>query len=436
MAIYEGKWRCTFCSVVNRGRDLNCVGCGVRRGEDIEFFLDKNTAAVTNEALLREANDGPDWLCETCSGSNRFSIKSCQTCGAPRGNSSFREVTDGDLKAFREAEGELKVTSETEAASPRDDEKPALYKPVKHSAWTHPTVAGRLSGLTPGVITIGIVLVLVALLAILNQSGGGDDSVKSESERKVDPRYSIRRSIELVVDRVEWKRSIVVEEYREVIAEGWKESAPSDARVISQRQDIHHYDRVKVGSHTVQEHYTERVRTGSRTVTEHYTEREPAGTESYQCGMRNRGNGYFETVYCTRPMYRTITKSRSRQVDDYQMVPRVRDKVVDDYQDVPAYRAKIKYSVNRWVPVDTVAAQGTDLAPQWPKVGGDMAKREGEHMESYRVFLHDARNNKGYEREVSAADFVLFKTGVRCAAIVNGFDQIVAFTPPTSGAVK
>lgn len=435
MAIYEGKWRCTFCAEVNRGRDMNCVSCGVRRGEDIEFFLDENVAAVTDESLLQEANDGPDWLCETCSGSNRFSIKSCQTCGAPPGNSSFREVVDGDLKAFRGAESDLKVTPETGDTSPRDAENPALYNPAEHSAWTRFAAGiGPVHGSTSGFITIGIVLVLVALLAILNLSGGG--AVKGGFEPKVDPRYSTRRSIELVVDRVEWKRSIVLEEYQKVIAEDWEESTPSDARVISQRQDIHHHDHVKVGSHTVQEHYTERVRAGTRTVTEHYTEWEQSGTERYQCGTRNRGNGYFETLYCTRPTYRTVTKTRSKQVDDYQTVPRVRDKVVDDYRDVPVYRTKIKYSVKRWVPVDTVVAQGTDLAPHWPKVRIDRARRGGEQLESYRVFLHDVQNNKGYDREVSGADFVLFRTGVRCAAIVNGFDQIVAFTPPTSDAVK
>jgi hypothetical protein len=416
---------------------MKCVGCGIRRGEDVEFFLDEDGAAVTDEVLLREANDGPDWLCETCSGSNRFSIMSCQTCGAPRGNSSFREVVDGDLKAFRGAESDLKVTPEMGPTSPRDDEKPAFDNPVEDSAWTSSAVGGgRVPGWTPGFITIGIVLVSVALFAILNLSGGRGSSVKSSLDQKVDPRYSIRRSIEMVVDRVEWKRSIVLEEYREVIAEDWEELTPSDASVISQRQDIHHHDRVKVGSHTVQEHYTERVRAGTRTVTEHYTEQEQSGTERYQCGTRNRGNGYFESVYCTRPTYKTVTKTRSKQVDDYQTVPRVRDKVVDDYQDVPVYRTKIKYSVNRWVPVDTVVAQGTDLAPHWPKVRVDRARRGGEHMESYRVFLHDVQNNKGYDREVSGADFVLFRTGVRCAAIVNGFDQIVAFTPPTSDASK
>lgn len=232
------------------------------------------------------------------------------------------------------------------------------------------------------------------------------------------------------MDRVEWRRSVVVEEYRDVVSEDWEGSAPPDARIISRRQDVHHHDRVKVGSHVVQEHYIEQVLVGSRTVTETYTDQEYGGTERYQCGTRNLGNGYFEDVYCTRPVYRTVTKTRSKLVDDYQTVSRVRDKTIDDYKDIPVYRLKIKCSVKRWVPADTLVGQGTDLAPQWPEVAGRQAKRAGQRSESYRVFLRDLQTNKIYEREVGAQEFLLFTAGAKCGATVNGFDQIVTFTPP------
>jgi hypothetical protein len=416
---------------------MNCAGCGTRRGADVEFFLDEDVSAVADEALLREASDGPDWLCETCGGSNRFSIQTCQTCGAPPGNSNFRKVVDGDLHAFRGADSDLRVTPDPSVTSPLAGEQTASDMRIVHPAWARASAGGgHVPGWTPALRTIGVVLAGVALLALLNLGGGRGGGSVSRFEQRVDPRHSISRSIELAVDRVEWKRSIVLEEYRKVIAEDWEDSVPPDAQVISRRQDIHHHDRMTVGSHTVQEHYTERVRSGSRTVTEHYTDREQAGTERYQCGTRNRGNGYFETVYCTRPVYRTVTKTRSKQVDDYQTVSRVRDKVVDDYKDIPAYRTKIKYSIKRWVPADTAIAQGTDLAPHWPKVGVSPARREGPRAESYRVFLRDVQNNKVYDREVGVDEFLLFTAGAKCTAKVNGFDQIVVFTPPAGGPSK
>jgi hypothetical protein len=396
MAVYEGKWRCTFCRTVCRGRDMDCSGCGARRGADVEFFLDDDAPPVTDEALLREADVGPDWLCETCGGSNRFIEKTCQTCGAPRGGSTFREVTVTYSDAARRA---------------------------------------HAPGWTPSFIHIGIAAAgLIVLLALLMLARGGGVSGQRAFGPGVDPRYSISRSIELAVERVEWTRSVVVEEYRDVVSEDWEGSVPSDARVISQRQDVHHHDRVKVGSHVIQEHYTERVSAGSRTVTETYTEQEYGGSESYQCGTRNLGNGYFETVYCTRPVYRTVTKTRSKLVDDYQTVTRVRDKTVDDYKDVPVHRLKIKYTVKRWVAADTLSAEGTDLSPRWPEVVEGRAKRAGQRVESYRVFLRDLQNNKVYHREVAAETFALYAPGAKCAATVNGFDQIVTLTPPATVA--
>jgi hypothetical protein len=378
---------------------MDCAGCGARRGADVEFFLDDDARPLTDEALLREAEDGPDWLCESCGGSNRFNVRACQTCGAPVGGSTFREVTVTNSNAARATDV---------AAS-----------------------AARLPGLTPSYTLLGIIAAgLLLLFALLILGGGG--TAQRALVPGVDPRHSISRQIELAVERAEWKRSVVVEEYREVVAEDWEGSVPPDARVISRRQDVHHHDRVKVGSHVVQEHYTERVRVGSRTVTETYTDREHSGTERYQCGTRNRGNGYFETVYCTRPVYRTVTKTRSKLVDDYQTVTRSRDKTVDDYKDVPVYREKIKYSVKRWVPADTLAAGGTDLSPRWPEVLAGETKREGQRSESYRVFLRDLQNNKVYEREVAAAEFALFTPGAKCAATVNGFEQLVALTPPAT----
>ncbi|HEX7316198.1 MAG TPA: hypothetical protein VF297_19995 [Pyrinomonadaceae bacterium] len=422
MAVYEGKWRCTFCHTVCRGRDMNCAGCGARRGEDVEFFLDDDAPPVTDEALLRRADDGPDWLCETCGGSNQFGDDSCQTCGAPRGNSEFRRVT---VIPSNVAHGQP-------AAS------------AARVPWRPPNL-NRMAGVA-AVAGAGVVVLFLLMVLGLVSSGVRVGPAQKAYGLKAAPTPPVLRKVELAVDRVEWKRSIVVEAYRDVVSEEWAWLVPQDARVISQHEEVHSYDRVKVGSHVVKEYYTERVKVGTRTVTENYTDRESAGTERYSCGKRNRGNGFFEDVYCTRPVYRTVTKTRSKQVDDYQTVSRVREKTVDDYKDVPVYRLKVKYSARRWVPVDTLAARGADLTPRWPEVvlGREKSKgrrvvqekseerREGRREESYRVFLRDVQTNKVYERAVSGEEFLLFNAGAKCAATVDGSERIVEFTPPAS----
>lgn len=420
MAVYEGKWRCTFCRTVCRGRDMNCSGCGARRGADVEFFLEDDAPPVTDEALLRQANDGPDWLCETCGGSNRFSVEQCGTCGAPRGNSRVRQVT---------------LTSSNSNPAPSNPAPGRVAASAARVPWRTPNLT-----LIALVVAIGgTALIALSLLMALGFANMNGDPAQKALGLKTAPQPLVApppRKVELAVDRVEWKRSIVIEEYRDVVSEDWAGSVPQDARILSQRQAVYSYDHVKVGSHIVQEHYTERVKVGTRTVTESYTERESNGTERYKCGTRNRGNGYFEDVYCTRPVYRTVRKTRSKEVDDYQTVPRVRDKTVDDYEDVPVYRLKITYSIKRWVNADTRVAQGADLTPRWPEVSTGRARREGQRAESYRVFLRDLQANKVYQREVSDKEFALFTAGAKCEAMINDFDQIVAFTPPTVDASK
>lgn len=435
MATYEGKWRCTFCSAVNRGRDMDCTGCGVRRGADVEFFLEDDAPAVDDEARLREANDGPDWLCETCGGSNRLSLKTCQACRAPRGNSGLREVVDGMLGSFRDPQGDERA-GHGSANFSHNGSHAADDGLGGDEAWSPATTnhrAGR--DWTPGLGVIGIMMAGIILLAFLAFSYNSSSYIYNSSPTpkvapEVDRQEVTFRDIDLVVDRVEWVRSIQLEEYRQVTQEDWEDEVAADAKVISHRQDVHHYDRVKTGSHIEPEYYTERVRSGSHTETEYYTEQEQSGTERYPCGTRNKGNGYFEDVYCTRPEYRMVTKSRSRQVDDYQTVTRSRNRVVEDFKDVPVLRTKVSYSVKRWIPADTVVAQGADLKPYWPKVAVNTKKRAGQRIEIYRVFFHDAQGKKSYQGEVGADEFALFTTGAKCRARVNSYDRIVAFTNP------
>jgi hypothetical protein len=84
MAVYEGKWRCLRCSTANLGRNLNCLTCGVKRSDDVEFFLDTDAPAVADADLLNQANAGADWICRYCSGNNRAFERQCSSCGSRR----------------------------------------------------------------------------------------------------------------------------------------------------------------------------------------------------------------------------------------------------------------------------------------------------------------------------------------------------------------
>src|ERR1043165_3171665 len=94
MAIYEGKWRCVRCSSVNRGRDVSCLACGVKRSEDVEFFLDDEVTAVSDQQLLIQANAGADWICLYC-GTNCLALQTqCSSCGSLRSDKNRQLVEE------------------------------------------------------------------------------------------------------------------------------------------------------------------------------------------------------------------------------------------------------------------------------------------------------------------------------------------------------
>ncbi len=201
MAIREGKWRCPYCSGVNRGADLACQGCGATRDEDVAFFLEDHAPEVADAALIERARSGADWLCEHCGTSNPAPAARCAQCGVERGAASSREVRElrpGPPSALRSA------------AAP-------------------PAPAGRA-------FRLGCALLLLLLAGFCAITGY----------------FALRKTNESVsVARLEWERSIAVEAYRTVRDEAWEGELPSGARVLSRSRKVHHNEREQVGSERV-----------------------------------------------------------------------------------------------------------------------------------------------------------------------------------------
>jgi hypothetical protein len=95
--------------------------------------------------------------------------------------------------------------------------------------------------------------------------------------------FGLRRSEETVtVAGFEWERKVAVEAWRTVRERAWEGSVPSQARVVSRRQEVHH------------------------------TERDQVGTRRVKAGTRDLGNGFFEDVYRDEPVYRERPVYRTR----------------------------------------------------------------------------------------------------------------------------
>lgn len=205
MAIREGKWRCTYCESVNRGAELACSGCGATREKDVTFFLEDEAAEVTDEALLKTARAGADWLCLFCQTSNRPDASACVQCGAEKGSAPSRPVKD----------------------------VPATPRPA---AAPSPPAAPRGRGCAWVAALVGLLLLGFCGLGLWQSLRKTDESV--------------------TVAGFEWSRQVKVEALRTVRESAWENELPRGARVVSRTRAVHHTEQVQTG--------TQRVKTGTR----------------------------------------------------------------------------------------------------------------------------------------------------------------------------
>lgn len=101
-------------------------------------------------------------------------------------------------------------------------------------------------------------------------------------------------------------------------------------------------------------------------------------------------------------------------------------KVVRDCQ----YRVSeqyCSYTHLQWTVINTVAARGTDLEPNWPLYSLNTGEREGNRAEQYRV-IFDAGGKEYTYTPQNASDFAQFAPGSRWMLKLNGLGSIVQVT--------
>ena len=324
MAIREGRWDCQYCGAIgNLGRHRQCQNCNHSRPEGTRFYK-ADEAEVTDKKLQRQALVGPDWICQFCGTSNAADIHVCGSCGAPRDESTPVQ--------------QIKEYGVGEAPRSGDmtfDEQPVPAEPAPAKS--------RGSSKLPLVAIIGIGAIAVICLGIIAfLIFGGSDA-------------------EVTVSGFEWQRAVEVEAFQTVTEEDW--NLPADGRLISQREEIHHYDEVI-------DHYESREREVSEQV--------KVGSETYVCGERDLGNGFFEDIECDRDVYETQVR-----IENYEE---------PIYVSVPVYETLFVYDIDKWNVVRTEASSGRDHAPYWPRANLEGEEREGKKTESYTIVFVDEEN--------------------------------------------
>ena len=153
-----------------------------------------------------------------------------------------------------------------------------------------------------------------------------------------------------------WERTLTVEVFRTVQEEGW--DAPADARIYARDRRVREWRNV-----------LDRMETRTRQVSEQVQ----VGTESYGCGSRDLGNGYFQDLTCTRPAYQTRMRTETYQEPVYRREP--------------VYDTWLSWEAERWVAARTERASGTTPDRAWPEPDLAANERAGARTERLEVDL-------------------------------------------------
>lgn len=344
----EGRWDCAQCSSSELGRNRTCQKCGAPRPANVKFYLPENAPAITDPTLLKKAQAGPDRLCEYCNSSIPAEHEKCPGC------SSAME----------------KAPLKTDYAAPQDS-----FPPFTRPSAFHDSSNGGNRPLTRRksqtvIIATASVAVLSALLFL----------------------FFSTKEVSVSVQSLSWQRTIDVQDERTVTEEDW--NIPAGGRQKDSWRAFHHNDQVFDHNETKYRQECENVQTG---------------TETYSCGSRDLGNGFFEDVECSRPTYEQQCHDESYQ-----------DPV---YRDEPVYKTKYRYEIERWFTNRTERATGNDNEPIWPSVRLGRKERESDRTEKYNVTF--AGPKKTHEFSVSLEQLKSMQIGQTCLARMNHFGDIL-----------
>ncbi len=308
-----GYWDCPVCGNKGiAGNVMNCPACGRARG-DVKFYM---KGVAENAVLEADQTGNVEYLSEEQA--KDFDAEADWYCSFCNSLNKNRAAFCSNCGATREQSesnyfDQLKKRQEQEAA-----------EAAAQNASAPRAKAGRNR--------IWLWLVLIALVVgVFTYTNG--NTTKGD----------------LLVTDISWSREIPVEDYREYQEEGW--AIPQGGAQISKSTKLHHYDQVL-------DHYEDVEVQRSRQVLDGY--------ETYYT-YTDRGNGSFEQVEHSRPVYKTeyYTETESRPV----------------YRSVPRYATWYVYSIWRWKYARTATASGTDHETAWP----DTALQENERESTPRT---------------------------------------------------
>lgn len=207
----ELEWTCKRCGTRNRGTTKVCSGCGSPMSEQDRFEAPVQAELIKDEALLAQAEKGPDIHCPFCGARNPAGSTKCGQCGASLEEAKAREVGQV-VGAFKPGAAPEIACPYCQTLNPADALKCAkcggvLQKPAAPAA---PKPGGAPVGLGIGAAIGGIVLCLCFIIFMVLQAR--------------------TTATTAVVQSVAWERTVVIEAQRPTEKQDWEDQLPKGAQ--------------------------------------------------------------------------------------------------------------------------------------------------------------------------------------------------------------
>ena len=350
--LIEGLWDCPYCDTKGiGGSKRDCPNCGKARGDGIKFYM-PGTIKYVEPEKAKEINRNPDWMCPYCNSLNSDSLTVCSSCGSERTSENLDYFSA--LKEYEEKEEKSEYNDENSFDDAQEETDLFENKDYKKDNFQNTDNLTSIKNFFSNFFMKHGTTFIIAFFAILLTSGL--------------IYLLIPKAQEITIDNFSWERSIDIENYQTVDESGW--SLPAGARLHYSQEEISGYE-------DVLDHYETRSR---QVAKERLT-----GYETVVTGYRDLGNGYFEEITDSRPVYETYYET------EYYDEP--------IYRQEPIYQTKYYYEIDKWLYDRSLTTSGSDKNPKWAEVPElPDNERVSDKKEKYYI---KGINQKGKEKKIS-----------------------------------
>ena len=142
---------------------------------------------------------------------------------------------------------------------------------------------------------------------------------------------------------------------------------------------------------------------------------ETAGPQALSVSYFDLGNGFFEDVYCTEPVYETQYHTETFEEPVYE--------------DQPIYDTYYVFEIDTWSTIRTESASGTDFNLFWPAVDLNDEEREGDRQATY-ITVFQTSDGDTYEVEHSEDEWRQYAIGDEVTLEIDSFGNVTDVSPP------